>query len=232
VASLGQLAASIAHEINQPLAAIHTTADTCQLLLAERPPNLERLGSAVERTIRDVKRASDIVTRLREMFAKKEMASAIVDLNEAVREVLEQLSAGLQRDEVIVRCEFAEDPPLVTGDAVQLQQVIFNLIRNASDAMVRLEDRPRELIVRTMRDSGDNVRLDVQDTGTGLHSAPLDKLFEPFQSTKSEGMGVGLFVSRSVVERHNGRLWASPNAGPGVTFSFALPLALKCDFET
>jgi PAS domain S-box-containing protein len=225
VASVGQLAASIAHEINQPLAAISTTAITCQVILAEGSPNLERLGAAVRRTIRDVNRASDIVTRLRALFAKKEMATAIVDLNEATREVITQVSAGLQRDQVILRCELAEDLPPVAGDLVQLQQVISNLVRNASEAMISVEDRPRQLLISTTCDGDNIVRLDVQDAGTGLDPALADKLFEPFYTTKSEGMGVGLFVSRSIIERHNGRLWATSNEGPGSTFSFSLPRA-------
>ena len=229
VVSLGQLAASIAHEINQPLAAIHTTAETCQILLAEKSPNLERLGAAILRTIRDVNRASEIITRLRELFAKKEMASGTVDLNEAIRDVLAQVSAGLQRNQVTVRSELSEDPLLVTGDQIQLQQVISNLVRNASDAMASVQDRPRQLIVRTTSDGAGAIRLDVQDTGTGIDPLLTEKLFEPFYTTKSEGMGVGLFVSRSIIERHAGRLWITPNQGPGVTFSFVLPFAVKGD---
>ena len=225
VASVGQLAASIAHEINQPLAAISTTATTCQVILADESPNLERLGAAVRRTIRDVNRASDIVTRLRALFSKKEMVAATIDLNEATREVIAQVSAGLQRDQVILRCELAEDLPPVTGDLVQLQQVISNLVRNASDAMISVEDRPRQLFIRTALDGNQIVRLDVQDVGTGLDPAFANKLFEAFYTTKSEGMGVGLFVSRSIIERHNGRLWATPNEGPGSTFSFSIPRA-------
>jgi PAS domain S-box-containing protein len=226
VASVGQLAASIAHEINQPLAAISTTATTCEVLLADESPNLERLGAAIGRTIRDVNRASGIVTRLRALFSKKEMVAANVDLNEATREVITQMSAGLQRDQVILRCELAEDLPPVTGDLVQLQQVISNLVRNASDAMISVGDRERQLLIRTTWDGKPIVRLDVQDAGTGLDPALADKLFEPFYTTKSEGMGVGLFVSRSIIERHNGRLWAMPNEGPGSTFSFSLPRAM------
>ena len=226
VASVGQLAASIAHEINQPLAAISTTATTCEVILADETPNLERLGAAIGRTIRDVNRASDIVTRLRALFSKKEMVAANVDLNEATREVITQVSAGLQRDQVILRCELAEDLPPVTGDLVQLQQVISNLVRNASDAMTSVVDRPRQLVIRTNWDGKQIVQLDVQDAGTGLNPALADKLFEPFYTTKSEGMGVGLFVSRSIIERHNGRLWAAPNEGPGSTFSFSLPRAI------
>jgi signal transduction histidine kinase len=133
------------------------------------------------------------------------------------------VSAGLQRNEVILRCELAEDLPPVTGDLVQLQQVISNLVRNASDSMNSIEDRVRLLLIRTTWDGAGIVRLDVQDAGTGLDPALADKLFEPFYTTKSDGMGVGLFVSRSIIERHNGRLWATRNEGPGSTFSLSLP---------
>ena len=126
---------------------------------------------------------------------------------------------------MILRCEFAQDLPPITGDVVQLQQVISNLLRNASDAMGRVDDRPRQLVVRTVLEGADLVRLDVEDSGTGLDTALLDKLFKPFYTTKPDGMGVGLSVSRSIIERHNGRLWATPNEGPGATFSFSLPRA-------
>ena len=225
VASVGQLAASIAHEINQPLAGITTNAGTCLLLLASKSVDLDSLDTLVRRTLRDVNRASDIVTRLRAMFANKEMATATVDLNEALREAIALASTGLQRSQVILRCEFAQDLPPITGDVVQLQQVISNLLRNASDAMGRVDDRPRQLVVRTVLEGADLVRLDVEDSGTGLDTALLDKLFKPFYTTKPDGMGVGLSVSRSIIERHNGRLWATPNEGPGATFSFSLPRA-------
>src|ERR1700733_2824395 len=163
VASVGQLAASIAHEIKQPLAAISTTASTCEVILADESPNLERLGAAVRRTIRDVNLASDIVTRLRALFSKKEMVAAALDLNEAIREVIAQVSAGLQRDQVILRCELAEDLPPVTRDLVQLQQLISNRLRSASDAMINVEDRPRQLLIRATSDGSGIVRLDVQD---------------------------------------------------------------------
>jgi PAS domain S-box-containing protein len=225
VASVAQLAASIAHEINQPLAGITTNAGTCLRMLAGESVDLEGLGTVLRRTLRDVNRASDIVTRLRALFANKEMATGIIDLNEAIREAITLASAGLQRSQVILRCEFAEDLPSVEGDLVQLQQVISNLVRNASDAMGSVDDRPRQLVVRTVREGADLVRLDVQDSGMGVDPALLDKLFEPFYTTKAEGMGVGLSVSRSIIERHNGRLWATPNEGPGATFSFSLPRA-------
>ena len=129
----------------------------------------------------------------------------------------------LQRDRLIARLELADDLPPVTGDRVQLQQVILNLLLNAADAMSDVEDRPREVLIRTERDESDRVRLSVQDAGVGLDPQSMDRLFEAFYTTKSEGMGIGLSVSRSIIERHRGRLWAAANDGPGATFSFSIP---------
>jgi signal transduction histidine kinase len=129
----------------------------------------------------------------------------------------------LQRNGVILRPELAEDLPLVAGDRVQLQQVILNLLRNASDAMSGVDDRPRKLLIRTDREEGDRVRLTVQDAGVGFDPRAADRLFEAFYTTKDDGMGMGLSVSRSIIESHHGRLWATPNAGPGATFSFSIP---------
>jgi signal transduction histidine kinase len=133
--------------------------------------------------------------------------------------------SDLQRNRVILRSELAEDLPSVIGDRIQLQQVILNLLRNASDAMVSVDDRPRQLLIRTRPEGEDRVCLSVQDAGTGVDPQDLEKLFEAFHTTKSDGMGIGLSVSRSIIERHHGRLWAEPNDGPGATFSFSLPVA-------
>jgi signal transduction histidine kinase len=131
--------------------------------------------------------------------------------------------SDLQRQRVVLQSEFAEDLPKVTGDRVQLQQVILNLVRNASDAMMGVDDRPRQLMVRTERENGDRVRVMVRDSGIGVDRQSMDKLFDAFYTTKSGGMGIGLSVSRSIVERHHGRLWVEPNDGPGATFSFSIP---------
>ena len=144
-------------------------------------------------------------------------------MNEATREVLALSSSDLQRNRVIVQSELADDLPTITGDRIQLQQVILNLLRNASDAMVGVHDRPRQLLIRTEREDGDRVRVTVRDAGTGFDRQSTDSLFEAFYTTKSDGMGIGLSVSRSIVERHHGRLWAEPNDGPGATFSFSIP---------
>jgi PAS domain S-box-containing protein len=223
VTSLGTLTASIAHELNQPLSGIVTNASTCLRMLAADPPNVDGARETARRTIRDGNRASEMITRLRALFAKKSVTTQSVDLNEATREVIALSLSELQKNRVILRPELAHDLPLVTGDRVQLQQVILNLLRNASDAMSTVNDRPRDLLIRTEPDDNDRVRLSVSDVGIGLEPQVADKLFEAFYTTKNEGMGIGLSVSRSIVERHYGRLWATPNNGPGVTFSFSIP---------
>jgi PAS domain S-box-containing protein len=225
VQSLGVLTASIAHEVNQPLSGIITNASTCLRMLAADPPNVEGARETARRTIRDGNRASDVITRLRALFAKKDTTTESVDLNEATREVIALSLSELQRNRVILRPELADDLPPVTGDRVQLQQVILNLLRNASDAMRTISDRPRRLVIRTERDEADRVRLTVQDAGVGFESQDVDRLFEAFYSTKNGGMGIGLSVSRSIIESHHGRLWAAPNDGPGATFSFSISRA-------
>jgi PAS domain S-box-containing protein len=223
VTSLGVLTASIAHEVNQPLSGIVTNASTCLRMLAADPPNVDGARETARRTIRDGNRASEVITRLRSLFGKKDATAESVDLNEAAREVIALSLSELQGSQVILRPELTDDLPRVTGDRVQLQQVILNLLRNASDAMSAVHDRPRELVIRTERDEGDRVRVSVQDAGVGLDSQSVEKLFQAFYTTKEDGMGIGLSVSRSIIESHHGRLWAAPNDGPGVTFSFSIP---------
>jgi signal transduction histidine kinase len=225
ITSLGVLTASIAHEVNQPLSGIITNASTCLRMLAADPPNVEGARETARRTIRDGNRASEVITRLRALYGKKDPTIESVDLNEATREVLALSLGELQRNRLIVRSELADDILVVTGDRVQLQQVILNLIRNASDAMSAVDDRPRQLLIRTERDEDDHVRLAVEDTGVGFDPQAADRLFESFYTTKNDGMGIGLSVSRSIIESHHGRLWATPNTGPGATFSFSIPRA-------
>lgn len=225
VTSLGVLTASIAHEVNQPLSGIITNASTCLRMLAADPPNVDGALETARRTIRDGHRAAEVITRLRALFSKKDATTESVDLNEATREVIALSLSKLQRNRVILRLELADDLSPVTGDRVQLQQVILNLLLNASDAMSGVDDRPRQLVINTERDQGDRVRLTVQDAGVGFDPQGVDRLFEAFYTTKSGGMGIGLSVSRSIIESHQGRLWASPNDGPGATFSFSIPRA-------
>ena len=192
-------------------------------MLDADPPNVDGARETAKRTIRDGHRASDVITRLRALFGKKEITFEAVDLNEAAREVITLSLSDLQRNRVALRSQLADDLPLVAGDRVQLQQVILNLVRNASDAMSTVDDRPRHLLIKTEPEEGNQVRLTVQDAGVGFDPQAIKKLFEAFYTTKSDGMGIGLSVSRSIIDSHHGRLWATPNDGPGATFSFSIP---------
>jgi len=221
--SVGAMTASIAHEVNQPLSGIVTNASTCLRMLAADPPNVAGARETARRTIRDANRASDVITRLRALFSRREATVETMDLNEAAYEVIALSLSELRRHRVILRQEFADDLPPVMGDRIQLQQVILNLVLNASDAMSTVEDRPRRLVISTAAEDDDHVRLMVQDTGVGFDPQSAKRLFEAFYTTKSGGMGIGLSVSRSIIESHHGRLWAVPNDGPGATFAFSIP---------
>jgi signal transduction histidine kinase len=192
-------------------------------MLAADPPNIEGARETARRTLRDANRASDIVARLRALFGRKEASVELVDLNDATREVLALSSSELKLDRVVVRTEFAEDLPVVRGDKVQLQQVVLNLVLNAAEAMATIDDGPRDLVLATEREDAGHVRLSVRDAGIGIDPQEVEKLFEAFHTTKPGGMGIGLSISRSIIEAHEGRLWAEPNEGPGATFSFVLP---------
>jgi PAS domain S-box-containing protein len=222
VTTLSTLTASIAHEVNQPLSGIVTNASTCLRMLDANPPNVEGARETARRTIRDGNRASEVITRLRALFSKKNAAFEVFDLNEAAKEVVALSVSELQGNRVILQSDLAADLPSVLGDRVQIQQVILNLIRNGSDATRIVDDRPRELLIKTECDEV-GVRLSVKDSGVGIDSEIEKKLFEAFYTTKSDGMGIGLSVSRSIVERHQGRLWAIRNEGPGATFLFSIP---------
>lgn len=225
VASLGALTASIAHEVNQPLAGIITNASTCLRMLGAEPPNIEGARETARRTIRDGNRASDVIKRLRALFAKKDASTEPLDLNEAAREVVAMMLGELQRHGVVFQPDFADDLPLVLGDRVQLQQVILNLVLNASDAMSSIRSRPRHLRISTRLQDDGHVCLAVQDSGVGIEMDDPERMFNAFYTTKSSGMGIGLSVSRSIIESHEGRLWAASNEGPGASFFFSLPCA-------
>lgn len=222
---LGVLTASIAHEVNQPLSGIVMNAGTCLRMLAADPPNVDGAREAALLAIRDGNRASEVIRRLRALFLHQPANLESVDLNEAAREAIAISLNELQKDRVMLRMELAADLPSVVGDRVQLQQVILNLIRNAFDAMKAVNDRPRQIVIRTEWDEENCARLSVRDSGEGFTPQAAERLFEQFYTTKDDGMGIGLSLSRSIVERHHGRLWATLNDGPGATFSFSLPVA-------
>jgi C4-dicarboxylate-specific signal transduction histidine kinase len=223
--AVSAFSASIAHEVNQPLSGIITNAGTCLRMLAADPPNVDGARETAKRTLRDGNRASDVIARLRALFSRREFTLEPLDMNEIAQEVVALSLSELQRKGMVVRSEFASSLPPVTGDRIQLQQVILNLLRNASDAMMGVRDRPRHLVVGTEREAGNRVRVTVRDVGVGIDPHSMDKLFDAFYTTKTDGMGIGLSVSRSIIERHHGRLWAEANDGPGAMFAFAIPAA-------
>lgn len=223
-AALSTLTASIAHEVSQPLAGILANASTSQRLMAAEPPNLEGARVAVQRTLRDGHRASEVIKRLRALFSRKPPTLECVDLSDATREVLALSASELQRRRIIVRAELPADLPCVQADRIQLQQVILNLVLNAADAMADVQGRPRELGITARRVDDRALSLQVRDAGAGIDAADVEELFEAFHTSKPEGMGIGLSISRSIIEAHGGRLSAAPNPdGVGATFSFVIP---------
>jgi PAS domain S-box-containing protein len=221
--SLGTLTASIAHELNQPLCGIVTNSNTCLRMLDANPPNVEGARETARRTIRDGNRASEVIARLRALFTKKSVRFESFDLNEVAKEVVTVSMSELQRNNVILQLDLAPDPLAVMGDRIQIQQVILNLIQNGSDAMSMVDGRPKDLLIKTARDENGDVRFSVQDTGVGIAPEIEEKLFEAFYTTKADGMGIGLSVSRTILESHQGRLWATRNEGPGSTVLFSIP---------
>jgi signal transduction histidine kinase len=222
VSSFGALTASIVHEVVQPLSGIITNAGTSLRMLAADPPNVEGASESVRRTIRDGGRAYDVIARMRALITRNTAPRESVDLNHLAREVVTLLLSELQGAGAVLQLNLSENLPPVAADKVQLQQVIINLLLNASEAMRNIEERPRQLLIQTRQDPG-HVSLSVQDSGVGLPEQDLGRLFEAFYTTKTDGIGIGLFVSRAIIEWHQGRLWAEPNQGPGATFSFSIP---------
>lgn len=221
---LSVVTATIAHEVNQPLSGIMTNASACLRMLSADPPNLEGARDTMLRTLRDVNRAAAVVARMRALFAHHDAVTHAVDLVQVVRDTLAGCQAELAANRVTVVLELGEDLPTVPGDGVQLQQVITNLVRNASDAMVGVHGRPRTITIRVQRQAGDAVRISVKDRGIGIDVRKLEKLFVPFYTTKPQGMGIGLSICQSIVEQHRGELWATANDdGAGATFSMAIP---------
>jgi len=228
VTTLGELAASIAHEVNQPLAAIVTNGSACLRWLMGDSPNLEEARETARHVIRDGKRASEVINRIRALVRKTDSEKAQLDINQAVEEVVNLTEHEAVRKGVALRTELAGDLPFVVGDRVQLQQVILNLVMNGIEAMDTVTDRPREMVIRSCEHESDQLLVAVQDSGIGLDRQNLEKIFNTFYTTKPRGMGMGLKISRSIVENHGGRLWAVPNDdGPGATFQFTLHVGIE-----
>jgi C4-dicarboxylate-specific signal transduction histidine kinase len=223
VLTMGALTASIAHEVNQPLAAVITNGNACLRWLARETPDLDEARAAVERMIRDSNRAHEVIQRIRALVQKTDPQKAWLDINTVIHEVIALVQSEVHQNRVWLRTALSAALPPVLGDRVQVQQVLLNLLLNGIEAMRAVTDRPRELLISSQRHASDAVLVAVQDSGSGLDPESLDRLFDAFFTTRPGGMGMGLAISHSIITAHGGRLWASPNAGPGATLQFTLP---------
>jgi PAS domain S-box-containing protein len=224
VMTLGELAASIAHEVNQPLAAVVADATASLNWLASVPPDLDRVRDALDAIVTDAHRAAEVIQRIRQLATKSLPRKDPLDVNGIVRDVDPLVRAELRRHEVALELDLAPGLPAILGDRVQLQQVLLNLMVNGIEAMATVTNRPRELLIRSALHEKAQVLMAVQDTGVGIDPNGVDRLFSAFFTTKLGGMGMGLSISRSIVEAHGGRLWATPNEPHGAIFQFSLPV--------
>ena len=224
VTALGELTASIAHEVNQPLTAAVINAKASLHFLAAQPPNLEEAKQAIECIAKDATRASDVVARVRGLAKRSPPQKELLNINETVHEVIMLTASEIQNNHISLRTQFSNGLPLILGDRVQLQQVILNLILNAIEAMNTVAHDSRELLVKTAAENSNAVLVAIHDTGPGLEADKIDNLFDAFYTTKRDGMGMGLAISRSIIEAHGGRVWAEPNTPQGAIFQFTLPV--------
>ena len=226
VATMGQLTASIAHEVNQPIAAALTNAETAARWLAREPPDLEKAKQTINRSISDGRRAADIISGIRNLVKKLPARTGDFAINEVILEVIALIRGETRKNRISVQTELAMDLSVIHGDRVQLQQVILNLILNAIEAMSQSDDGPRDILISTETELG-HVQVAVQDSGPGLPQGGSEQVFKAFYTTKPTGLGMGLSICRSIVEAHGGSLWAAPNEPRGAVFSFTLPVEAK-----
>jgi C4-dicarboxylate-specific signal transduction histidine kinase len=225
VTALGELTASIAHEVNQPIAATVINGNASLRWLATEPPNLEEARDAIQRIVADANRAADVIARVRGLAKRTPPEKAPLNINEVILAVISLTAKEIESSHVSLDIQLSDDLPLIFGDRVQLQQVILNLILNAVEAMSGTYAGSRELFLSTTREEPAGVLVAVHDSGRGLDPTKIDHLFEAFYTTKREGMGMGLAISRSIVEAHGGRIWAGPNTPRGAAFRFTVPAA-------
>jgi PAS domain S-box-containing protein len=223
--TLGEMSASIAHEVNQPLASIVTNGDACLRWLGRDVPQLDEARSAVRRMIGSAKRASEVISRIRELSKKRAFERARLDVNEVIHDVIALMRREIAGHRIALRLELGSSLPPVCGDRVQLQQVIMNLLMNGIQAMRSVTDGRHELLIRSRQDGSGQLLVAVEDSGVGIAPENVDRLFDAFFTTKSDGMGIGLSICRSIIEQHDGRIWATRNSGTGSTFQFTLPVA-------
>jgi C4-dicarboxylate-specific signal transduction histidine kinase len=223
ITTMGQLTASIAHEVNQPIAAVVTNAQAALRWLNMQPSDPEEVRQALDRIVSNGRRAGEVIGRIRALVTKTPPRKDRLDINDTIREVVALTGSELHRNGTSLQTQLADRLPLVPGDRIQLQQVMLNLILNAVEAMSGSREGSRELLISTEEDGANGVRVAVRDWGPGVKPVSLNRLFDAFYTTKPDGMGMGLSICRSIIEAHGGRVWAAPNAPQGAVFQFTLP---------
>lgn len=223
ITTIGELTASIAHEVNQPLAAVVANADACVAWLSRDHPDLAEARAAAERATEGATRASDVIARIRSLITRATPQKSRVEINQIIEQTAALAEAQAARNNTAITLELAPDSPCALGDSIQLQQVILNLVINGIEAMTTVTDRPRTLTLSSESQDGGQIRVAVHDSGIGLSDEVKKRLFEPFFTTRTKGMGMGLSISRSIIEAHGGRLWAESNGSGGSVFQFILP---------
>jgi C4-dicarboxylate-specific signal transduction histidine kinase len=224
VTMLGELTASIVHEVNQPLASIATNGDAALRFIQRDEPDIAEVQDALGDMIKDCRRATDIIQRVRALCRKSDPQLVSLDINELIEDTIRLVQRELRDQGITMHQDLCVAIPAVRGDRVEIQQVLINLVMNAMEAMAAVDQRPRRLLIRSHK-NGAQVQVTVEDAGTGIDAACIDRLFNSFYTTKPSGLGMGLSICRSIIEAHGGKLWASQNAGPGATFQFTLQAA-------
>lgn len=223
ITTLGEIAASIAHEVNQPLAAIVTNANACTRWMQARPANFANVASSIDSIVSDANRASEIIKRVRALSIRAEPKKSWIEINGVVRDVLALVQNRFRDNRTFVYANLESDLPMILGDRIQLQQVLLNILMNAIDAMNTLPSNSREICISSAKSSACGVIVTIEDTGSGIDPGIVPHLFDAFHSTKSDGMGIGLSICRSIIESHGGNIWAEPTTQRGATFCFTLP---------
>lgn len=223
ILTMGEFTASIAHEVNQPLTAVVNSGNTCLEWLRAEPPNLDEARQAAETVVQSGTRAGAVMSRIRALFQQRAPSKNWFDINEAIQELVVLLQQEAANNRITIRTELSADLPLIRGDRVQLQQVVLNLMMNGIDAMRDMREHSKEILVVSRKENSSGIRIAVEDCGVGISPETAEKIFEPFFTTKPEGIGMGLSISRSIVESHEGRLWAMPRPAGGVIFHFTIP---------
>ena len=221
--ALGELTASIAHEVNQPLAAVVTSGNACLRWLDGQTPNLNKARQSVERIVKDANRASEVVGRVRGLAKRTPPEKDWLNINETILEIIALTRGEIEQNHISLRTQLSDDLPLILGDRVQLQQVLLNLILNGIEAVSAVSDGPREVLITSTKEPSNGVQIAIRDSGIGLEPAKVDHVFDAFHTTKPGGMGIGLTISRSIIEAHGGRIWAAPSGSRGAVFQFTLP---------